>query len=152
MARLQTLLALRDPFAGGTTPAPALVDPHPADQPPFTTAVTYAPSRWKRAACGGMTKLCYLVGRSGNRGFLSRQFLMLKIMVSQKPQRSIPPTPRPKFAESVRRYDSRTADIPRLAPEACRATRELLGSCRRSARLHGSPCSLSEPRVIVFAV
>ena len=49
MARLQTLLALRDPFAGRTTPAPALVDPHPADETPFTTAVTYARSRWKRA-------------------------------------------------------------------------------------------------------
>ena len=45
----------------------------------------------------------------------------------------------------VRRYESRTADIPCLAPEACRATRERLGSCRRSARLHGSSCSRSEP-------
>jgi hypothetical protein len=76
----------------------------------------------------------------------------LKIMVSQEAAALDPADPSPEIPESVRRYDSRTADIPRLAPEACRATRELLGSCRRSARLHGSPCSLSEPRVIVFAV
>jgi hypothetical protein len=31
----------------------------------------------------------------------SWKFDALKIMVSQKPQRSIPPTPRPKFAVSI---------------------------------------------------
>ena len=49
MPRPQTLLALRDPFAGGTTPAPGPIDPHPADKPRVTTAVTFPPSRWKRA-------------------------------------------------------------------------------------------------------
>ena len=80
MARLQTLLALHDPFAGGTPPASRPVDPHPADEPQFTTAVTYPSSRRKGAEARAWwydASTLDLVRGIGNRGYNirdSRQF------------------------------------------------------------------------------